>query len=237
MWIQRRIGEQILHCAAGQRHAHVVDLAALVIDGRDIARRHRLIAVEAAAAGAGAARTGENSQEARGRAAGRRGVLVVGNLDGPGAVTDRQAGEGCGVLGFQMHCFRTHLSRGDMAGIGGERRHDANRRGEGGGGGSKRNPIRQRGHWRCFPHMPPAWRVTGAVSNLWGTYAGRIRPWLVWPWLEPPSPVSFWNASFVWFGAAAKAISDICLTISSPLIIGPRISHIVVRRRLPRRGF
>jgi hypothetical protein len=33
-----------------------------------------------------------------------------------------------------------------MAGIGGKSRHDANRRGEGGGSGIKRKPLRQHGH-------------------------------------------------------------------------------------------
>jgi hypothetical protein len=35
----------------------------------------------------------------------------------------------------------------------------------------------------------------------------------------------------VWFGAAGKACPDICLTLRGPLIIAPRISHIVVKRR------
>jgi hypothetical protein len=141
MRVQRRIGQQILHIAAGERHAHVIDLAALPIDRCDIARRQRLIAAEAAAAGTGAACAGKNPQQPRGRAAGRRGVLVLGNLDGPGAATDRQAGEGSGVLGFEMR-----LGGGDMARIGGKCRHDANRGGEGGGGGIKRKPLRQHGH-------------------------------------------------------------------------------------------
>src|ERR1700688_4595749 len=124
------------------------------------------------------------------------------------------------------------LGRSAMAGIGGERHHDANRRGEGGGGGIKWKPLQQCGHGQCFPQMPPDRRVTGAVSNLWGTFAGRMRPWL-----KTPSLVSFGNASFVWFGAAGKACPDICLTLRGPLIIGPHISHIVVRRRWTRGTF
>jgi large subunit ribosomal protein L28 len=41
----------------------------------------------------------------------------------------------------------------------------------------------------------------------------------------------------VWFGAAIKACPDICLTLPGPLIIAPRISHIVVKRRCTRGTF
>jgi hypothetical protein len=38
-----------------------------------------------------------------------------------------------------------------MAGVGGKRRHDANRRAEGGRGSIEGKPLQQHRHWQCFP--------------------------------------------------------------------------------------
>src|SRR5579862_1616874 len=83
--------------------------------------------------------------------------------------------------------------------------------------------------------FPKCRRIGGSLARF-RTYGGPL-PAGYGPSMKPPSLSSFGNTSFVWFGAAIKPCPDICLTLRGPLIIGPPISHIVVRRRWPRRDF
>ena len=54
-----------------------------------------------AARGAAALAAGEDPQQAGGRAAGRGGELVLGDVDDPGALADRNAGQGHRVAGIE----------------------------------------------------------------------------------------------------------------------------------------
>ena len=61
--------------------------------GGGIGRRHQRAVDDAALRGAGAGAAGERLQQSRGAAGGGGGKLVVGDIDGPGALADRNAGQ------------------------------------------------------------------------------------------------------------------------------------------------
>ena len=99
---------------AAERHA---DFFGLLVggDAGGEGRRHRIAADDVAARGAAALAAGEHPQQARGRAARRGGELVLGDVDDPGALADRHAGERDRVAGVQPALRQRRIGR----------RHDA----------------------------------------------------------------------------------------------------------------
>ena len=83
----------------------VTRISSVFLPRRDrgrIARRHEIAGHDAAARGAGALPAGEDFHKSGGHAARGGGIFVVGDVDDPGALAERDAGERRGVAGVEL---------------------------------------------------------------------------------------------------------------------------------------
>ena len=97
----RRIDHGVLDVAARERDAQLLGLL-VGGDAGGVARRDEVAVAHRAARRARALAAREDAQQTGGLAARRRGVLIVVDVDDPGAPADRHAGERHGVASVEL---------------------------------------------------------------------------------------------------------------------------------------
>lgn len=148
--------------AAGERDSDGLDLLR-GLGHRGVIGRYQLAVDDAALCRAAAAAAGNRLQQAGGTAGCGSGIVIVGDLDGPGASTDRNAGQRHLIMGIEL-ALRMHRRRGRA-------------------GRCQQKPCRQ----RTTARMPPPggtrselqWRETAqfTILLLGGLSPVPVRPW------------------------------------------------------------